>query len=176
MPVRHIGVVGAFCHAPPDLGLRLQARSGSDVFTIANDSDVEIRLYYDWTPSFGDYQMFFIRFRDWEGNVFDPNSRGCGWWSPKVNDNTIYPPDRWPERRSLVIPARDRIDIARDFGALTEWLRRGEPLGLMECEMQVRLYGYLQPQTWDAVGADSEWIPAPCPPESRTERLLRELM
>ena len=46
----------------------------------------------------------------------------------------------------------------------------------VECEMQVRLYGYLQRQTWDAVGADSEWIPAPCPPESRTERLLRELM
>ena len=163
----HIGIQGSRCESPPSAGLRLEDRAAEGVFRVSNPTAADITLYYDVASSFGDYQMLFIRFRDRSGNLLNERYEDCGWWSPKEYHSNLYEPGEWPERQSLTIPAGGSLDIRRDVEALTRWLlwaNREGPSADGPCEIQVRLYGYLEPQTWEGVSADSEWGPAPCPP------------
>ena len=151
----------------PARPLRIDARPDERIFRVSNPGPSTINLYYDWASSFGDYQMFFIRFVDGAGNLLQARGDDCGWWSPKENQSMLWLPGRWPERRRLSVPARGHIDIPIDLAALTSWWSYGggaQATG--PCAMQVRLFGYLKRRTWDSVTAETAWLPAPCPPVS----------
>ncbi|HYD11648.1 MAG TPA: hypothetical protein VEC11_02245 [Allosphingosinicella sp.] len=166
---RHIGLVGAVCEAPAAGPVRLEARPTEGVFRILNLTDRPLALHYDVSHFSGDYLMFYIRFRDRTGNfvrALQPDD--CGWWTIKVRENNLYFEDNWPERRRLEVPAGGHLDIRQDQAALTlGWLdRQNAPPPVPPCEMQVRLWTYAGPRTWEPIWADSEWIPAPCPREA----------
>jgi hypothetical protein len=163
VPARHIGYVGTGCH-PPSGPLRVEARTGERAFRVSNPTEAPIDFYYDWASSFGEYQMFFIRFTDGGGDLVGLRGSSCGWWSPKENDANLWIPGRWPGRRRLSVPAGGHIDIPIDQEALTWWWSYGHrDAATGPCAMQVRLFGYLAPDTWDGVSAETGWVPVPCP-------------
>jgi hypothetical protein len=165
---RHIGHVGTGC-GPASGPLRLEARIEERVFRVSNPTVAPITFYYDWAPSFGDYQMFFVRFLNGVGDFAGSRDGNCGWWSAKENDATMWVPGEWPRRRTLTIAAGGHVDIPIDQEALTYWWpysHRGAETG--PCTMQVRLFGYLSPRTWEGISAEAEWLPVPCPPSELT--------
>lgn len=159
--VRQIGHVGTLCQALPPGPLRIEARPADGIFRVSNTSNGGLTFYYDWAASFGAYQMLFIRFRDGAGNIVWAGEGRCGWWSPKSWDATLYPPGEWPRRQRLDVPAGGHLDIRHDQAALTSWWRMNAPVP--PCMMQVRLFGYFGPRTWEPVSADTEWVTATCP-------------
>jgi hypothetical protein len=90
--VRHIGDVGRGCDdlSAGQASLFIEDRPVVGVVAISNRSASPINFYYDTASSFGDYQMFSIRFRDASGNVIRLNGGGeCGWWSPKALESNL---------------------------------------------------------------------------------------
>src|ERR1044071_6496146 len=61
---------------------------GRNVLRVSNRSNRDIAPYYNHGRSFGDLQMFYVRFRDREGNIFDLGGMREGWFTPKLYSGT----------------------------------------------------------------------------------------
>jgi hypothetical protein len=161
----HIGSIG--CSASPSDGsvLRIEDRPAEGVFRVTNQTGSDIRFYYDSVSSFGDYQMLFVRFRDGTAkpvpNLGVPN---CDFYSPKVNWSDLVLEGEKPERRSFTIPAGGYWDIKRDLKDFFAWWRDPRTAAA-PCQVQVRLFGYLDDTSPNGIGAVTDWQPSPCPGE-----------
>jgi hypothetical protein len=151
-------------HVEGQAGLFIEDDPAGGIVTLFNRNRSATKFYYDWESSFGDYQMFFIRFRDASGKVVPLNgSSGCGWWTPKALGSTLYSPGEWPPRKTIVIPPGGSVQIKRDFSDFLMWLGRVAPSVAGPCQVQFRLYGYARRRTWQSISADSQWQQGPCP-------------
>lgn len=170
--VHHAGDAGPGCesHEAGQAGLSIEDDPAGGIVTIFNRNKSAFKFYYDSPSSFGDFQMFFMRFRDASGNVVPINgSSGCGWWTPKSMESQLYGPGQWPSRKLIVIPPGGSVPIKREFSDFLSWLGLFSPAVTGPCEVQFRLYGYARRKTWKSISADSQWQPGPCPGERRGE-------
>jgi hypothetical protein len=154
------------CALPPlTPGLQLESLPTQGIFRISNATRRRIDLYYTRQSSFGDYQMFMIRFRDRSGAILNNVDQTCGWWTPTIYSSQLEFLDRPPTipRVKLTIPAGGSIEIRQNFQALTSWLRLDPSLPNGPCEMQILLTGYPSRRTFWRGGAISEWQPSLCP-------------
>jgi hypothetical protein len=146
-------------------GLALESRLDEGIFRIVNGTGRRIEIHYDRRPGFGDYQMFFFRFRDRNGALLDDRYGTCGWRTQKEVLSELHTVGARPRRQSglLSVPDGGAVEIRRDLAALTERIETSDRVPAGPCEIQVRLYGYPDPRSWRIGGAVSEWQPAPCP-------------
>ena len=164
--VYHIGSVG--CAGSPADGsvLRVEDRAADGVVRVTNPTASDIKFYYDAASSFGDYQMFFVRFRDGFGKPIPISGMSdCDFYSPKVNHADLLVEGKKPDRKSFAIPAGGSLDIKRDLTDFFLWWRGRKDDVTGPCQVQIRLYGYLNDRTWDGIGAVTQWQPSPCPGE-----------
>jgi hypothetical protein len=161
----HIGTIGCFGSPADGSLLRVEDRPAEGVVRVSNPTGSDIRFYYDAVSSFGDYQMFFVRFRDGAGNPIPiPGMPDCNFYSPKVNWSDLVDPDEKPDRKNFTIPAGGHRDIKRELKDFFGWWR-GPKTATGPCQVQVRLFGYLNATTRNGKGAITEWQPSPCPGE-----------
>jgi len=155
------------CATPPVTpGLLLESRPDEGVFRVSNRTGRRIDIHYDQREGFGDYQMFFVRFRDRDGTLLDDQYGSCGWRTQKEVISEAHRQGPRPPRQTglLSVPGGGSITIRRDLAALASRLATFGALPPGPCKIQVRLYGYPDPRSWRIGGAVSEWQPAPCPP------------
>ena len=161
----HIGGIGCFASPTDGSLLRVVDRLAEGVFRVSNVTGSDIRFHYDAVSSFGDYQMFFVRFRDGAGNPIPiPGMSDCDFYSPKVNWSDLVHHEQKPDRKTFTVPAGGHRDIRRDLRDFFAWWR-GPKAAAGPCQVQVRLFGYLDATTRDSIGAVTEWQPSPCPGE-----------
>jgi hypothetical protein len=163
--IYHIGAVG--CSSSPKDGniLLLEDRQAEGVFRVTNLTASDVRFYYDAESSFGDYQMFFVRFRDRDGNAVPrKNGIGCEYFSPKLLWSSFSHEGQKPKRKNFTIHAGESHDIKRDLSDFFRWWREPKT-AVGPCQVQVRLFGYSDPWSWQGMAAVSEWQPSPCPGE-----------
>lgn len=157
--------LGACASRPGDTAaLRIEQRPAEALIRIANSGPRPFILYYhDPQPLFG-YNMLLIRFRDGSGRVLDRDDGMRGWWTPLASISSIDDPRRGPPRRHrLTIPARGRLDLARNLEALTTGRVQLDPV-TGPCEMQVMLAGYPGRRWSDRrIEVVGDWQAAPCP-------------
>jgi hypothetical protein len=159
----HIGAVGCFDSPADGSIVRVEDRLADGVIRVSNRTRSDIRFYYDVASSFGDYQMFFVRFRDGAGNPIPlPGISDCKFYSPKAYWSDIVTDEERPDRESFIIPAGGYRDIKRDLTDFFAWWRDPKT-GTGPCQVQFRLFGYLDAQTREGIGAVTEWQPSPCP-------------
>jgi hypothetical protein len=144
--------------------LEIEQRPGEALIRITNSGPRPFALYYSDADHFFGYNMLLVRFRDGAGRVLDGDSFLQGWWTPLALVSSIEDPRRGPpRRRRLAIPARGRIDLARNLEALTTgWVQLDPVIG--PCEVQVMLAGYAGRRWSDRrIEVAGDWRPAPCP-------------
>jgi len=131
-----------------------------NMLRISNRSNRQVTLHYNYGASFGDLQMFFIRIRDRNGQILDLGGSPDGWFTPRGYSGTLY---RRPPRRRLVVPARGTVDLGRNVSAFTNWVRWDGPRDGGPCEIQFRLFGYIDNDPRRPLEALTTWQPGPCP-------------
>jgi hypothetical protein len=161
--VYHIGAVGCFGSPADGTMLRVEDRPAEGLFRVSNVTASDIEFHYDVASSFGDYQMLFVRFRDGAGNpVPIPGMQNCDYFSPKLYWSDLIPEGEVPDRKSFTVPAGGSIDIRTNLDGFFNWWH-GPKTATGPCQVQVRLFGYPGPRTWNGIGAVTEWRPSPCP-------------
>jgi hypothetical protein len=131
-----------------------------NILRVLNTSDRDIVLYYNYGRSFGELQMFYVRFRDRAGNLFDLGGARSGWFTPKMYSASTY---STPPRETLVVPARGAVEFERDLAAFVNWARWNGPRDGAPCEVQFKLFGYVDNDSRAPVEAVTMWQPGPCP-------------
>ncbi|HEV7659203.1 MAG TPA: hypothetical protein VGO55_05090 [Allosphingosinicella sp.] len=157
--------LGACASRPGDVAaLQIEQRPAEALIRITNSGPRAFTLHYSDADHFLGYNMLLVRFRDGAGRVLDDQPYTHGWWTPLALVSSIEDPRRGPpRRRGLAIPARGRIEMARDLAALTTgWVQLDPVTG--PCEVQVMLAGYAG-RRWSAqrIEVAGDWQPAPCP-------------
>lgn len=161
----HIGSIGCFASPSDGSILRIEDRLAEGVFRVSNPTGSDVRFYYDAVSSFGDYQMLFVRFRDQTGKQIPiPGMPDCDFYSPKVNWSSLVTEGQKPERQNFTITAGGYREIKRDLKDFFAWWR-GPKIASGPCQVQVRLFGYLDDTSPKGIGAVTEWQPSPCPGE-----------
>jgi len=164
-PLRPLGlsIVLAGCAAFADPGapaLSVQDLPERNVIRITNSGNAPARLYHPYLRDFGPLQMFFVRFGDRNGRMFDIDGAPDGWFTPRVHYATL---GRVPRRR-LVIPANRSRDFSRELTAyFAGWTRLAGQRDTGPCEVQIKLSGLLDNDPRRPIEALSEWRPGPCP-------------
>jgi len=144
-------------------GLRVEQRPAEGTFRLSNGGPRDATLNYNFSTSFGDYQMFFVRFRDGDLRVIGDDGAMHGWWTPLSLTSRSYAFGERANRRTLTIPAGGRIDMPRDFAQLTVGLYTAQAVR-GPCEAQIMLVGYRGMLAGERrIEVVSEWQPAPCP-------------
>jgi hypothetical protein len=134
-----------------------------NVIMVTNRSRDALEIYYNHIRSFGSLQMFYVRFRGAD-QVIVPldGERGNGWFTPKFFHQSLL---RRPQRERLMIPPLSSVEFERDVASFITWASWSEPQVTGPCEIQFKLYGYLDNNERRPIEAVSEWRPSPCPVE-----------
>lgn len=129
---------------------------------VRNSSSSETSIYYNYDERYGDLQMFFVRFRDRNGQLVEIDGTLEGWFTPKIYSSDVYW-ERSVPRRVLRIPANGAVEFERRLTDIARQVRGGRPAVEGPCEVQVRLSGYLNNDSNRTVEATTDWNAGPCP-------------
>jgi hypothetical protein len=130
-----------------------------NAINVRNASDRPVTLFYGHAKTFGALQMFMVRFRDRSGTILPVADRPDGWFTPKLYYSSF---ERLPSR-SFHVPAGGSIGFERDLAHLAGWVRWNGGPTAGPCEVQLRLFAYLDRNRRRPAEAASEWKPGPCP-------------
>jgi hypothetical protein len=125
---------------------------------VANPSPSPITIYYNYVSSFGDLQMFRMKFRDRHGAEIPITDAPGGWFTPHMR----YASLRWPTRRRLVIPPGGSLQFERRIAAAVSWASWNRPVE-GPCQVQLKLFGFTTPTGLRPIEVLSDWSPSPCP-------------
>jgi hypothetical protein len=129
--------------------------------SIVNRSNARVVLYYDYVSYFGDLQMFQMRFRDRQGTLVPVTDAPGAWFTPHLR----YASFRWPPRRRLIFRPGGSLEFERSIASMASWALWDPPVE-GPCEVQLKLFGYLEPRGARSVEFLSDWHPGPCPGQS----------
>jgi hypothetical protein len=130
------------------------------VVRVENGSSQRARIYYNYVSSFGNMQMFYVRFRDRTGTILPLAGAQDGWFTPKVYYSQL---ERRPHRKRLIIPAHGSADINRDLRYVAGWAMWHGAVDIAPCDVQLKFFGYLDNDDSRPIQAISDWQPGPCP-------------
>jgi hypothetical protein len=126
---------------------------------VRNVSDRPVTLYYGYSTSFGPLQMFMVRFRDKSGTVLPVAGTPDGWFTPKLYYASFKP----LPSMSFHLPVGRSIAFERDLAHMAGWVRWNGGPTAGPCEVQLRLFAYLDRGRRRPAEAVTEWQPGPCP-------------
>jgi hypothetical protein len=129
---------------------------------VVNRANSRVVLYYDYVASFGGLQMFQTRFRDRRGALVPITDASGAWFTPHMR----YASLRWPRRRRLTFPPGGSLEFSRNIASAVSWASWNRPVD-GPCEVQLKLFGYLESRGARSVESLSDWHPGPCLGQSR---------
>lgn len=150
-----LGCVSTRPVTPPTI----EVTAVGNTIALVNRGSKPVRLFYSHAGYFGDLQMFRVRFRDRRGEILPVAGTADGWFTPKVMHASLDP----LPMRELVLPPGSPVEFRRDVEHFVEWVRWMPPPGIGPCEVQFRLFAYLERDGRKRVEPVSEWGPGPCP-------------
>jgi hypothetical protein len=162
MLLRHaISMTLAACSIRADSALPVSITFSGDnrYIKVINLSERPISLYYNYVKSFGELQMFYVRFRDRNGGILPVDGTRDGWFTPKLYHSSL----RFPPRKKLLLRPDQPVVFSRNIQHFVDWLRWDAPPDIAPCQIQIKLFGFKNNDVSQPVEAVSEWQAGPCP-------------
>jgi hypothetical protein len=137
----------------------IEYRADDHAVRAHNRTNSALRIHYGDVRRPRRDGMLYLRFRDREERILDVGIAD-GWFTPLIYSSQIY---REPRRAELVIPAGSFVDLEWDVAQIARAVTSDAGRGAGPCEVQIRLFGYLDDDESRPLDARTAWMPGPCP-------------